>query len=157
MRRRAALGCSLILVAACGGSASKPASGPCGPCQSTGGAGLERVALPRSPKLTHLAQERVELARKRLAQLRASFEHGKTSLDELFAALRDVAFAARDSGFRGEALRSVLTDYRDAVLALRDLTRERMAKGAVGEDAMNRVEALVAEAEYWLGEAEERL
>ena len=68
-----------------------------------------------------------------------------------------MAFAARDSGFRGEALRSVLTDYRDAVLALRDLTRERMAKGAVGEDAMNRVEALVAEAEYWLGEAEERL
>jgi hypothetical protein len=141
------------LLAACGGSAGSHASGPCGPCDSI--AGVRQI--PRSPKLEQLAQQRVELARKRLVLLRASFEHGTTTLDELFAACRDVAFAARDSGLHGERLRHVLTEYRDAVVALKELTRERLAKGSVGEDAVNRVDSLVAEAEYWLGEASEGL
>jgi hypothetical protein len=109
--------------------------------------------LPRSARVEQLAHERVELARKRLVLMRAAFEHGSATLDELFAALRDVAFAARDSGLHGEGLRGILTDYRDAVLALQTLTRERMAKGSVGPEAMSRVDALVAEAQYWLAEA----
>ncbi len=140
------------LLAACGGA---PTPGPCGPCASGASAGLEHVAAPRSAKVEQLAKRRVEQLRELLAQLRTSFEHGATGLDELFAALRDVAFAARDSGFHGEELRSILTDYRDAVAALRDLTRERASRGAVGEGAVQRVEVLLAEAEYWLGEATE--
>jgi len=143
----------MALVVACSGA--PPASGPCGNCASSTSAGLAHVALPRSAKLEQLAQRRVDVARKRLVLLRAGFDRGTTSLDELFAGFRDVAFAARDSGFHGEALRHVLTDYRDAVLALKELTRERVAKGALGEDAVARVESLVAEAEFWLGEASE--
>jgi hypothetical protein len=131
---------------ACGGS-SPPA---CGPCQA---AGASSAAPRRSPKLEALANQRVELARKRLVLLRESFEKGSATLDELFAACRDVAFAARDSGLRGVPLRDVLEDYRDAVAALKQLTRERQAKGAVSDEAMSRVEALEAEAEYWLEEA----
>jgi len=145
-------GLALVLVA-CGGGTSAP---PCGPCQagssSGGGAGAGPAPL-RSPKLEALASRRVELARKRLALVRDGFGKGLATLDELFAACRDVAFAARDSGLRGAKLRDVLTDYRDAVVALKDLTRERMAKGSVGEEGMTRVEALEAEAEYWLEEA----
>ena len=145
-------GLALVLLA-CGGGTSAP---PCGPCQagssSGGGAGAGPAPL-RSPKLEALASRRVELARKRLALVRDGFGKGLATLDELFSACRDVAFAARDSGLRGAKLRDVLTDYRDAVVALKDLTRERMAKGAVGEEGMTRVEALEAEAEYWLEEA----
>jgi hypothetical protein len=109
--------------------------------------------MPRPAKIEQLARERVEIARKRLVQLRAAFEHGSATLDDLFDACRDVAFAARDSGLHGETLRRILTEYRDAAVSLRDLTRERLAKGAVNEAAMTRVESLVAEAEYWLAEA----
>jgi hypothetical protein len=140
-----------LLAAACGG-ASAP-SGPCGVCPGgSPGAGL-RAAGTRSEKVEHLALERVELARKRLVQMRASFEHGSASLDELFDACRDVAFAARDSGISGEKLRRILAEYRDAAVALRDLTRERLAKGAVNEVTAGRFDALVAEAEFWLAEA----
>lgn len=136
---------------ACGGASS--ASGPCGPCAASANGGLGSAGTPRPAKIEQLARERVEVARKRLVQLRASFEHGTTTLDELFDACRDVAFAARDSGLHGETLRRILTEYRDAATSLRDLTRERLAKGAVNEAAMTRVESLVAEAEYWLAEA----
>ncbi len=137
---------------ACG---SNNASGPCTPCQASASpsAGLKDVGLPRSAKLDQLAQQRVTLARKRLVLLRASFDRGVTTLDDLIAGSRDVAFAARDSGIHGEALRGVLQEYRDAVVAMKDLTRERAAKGAVGEDAVTRIDALVAEAEYWLEDA----
>jgi hypothetical protein len=111
----------------------------------------------RSAKLEALAARRVELARKHLAELRESFAKGSTTLDELFAASRDVAFAARDSGLHGAPLRDVLKDYRDAVAALKELTKERLAKGAVSEEAMGRVEALEAEAEFWLADASEGL
>ena len=156
MRRPLVVLPALLLAACAGGSTAAP-SGPCGPCQASAAAGLQNVALPQSPKLKELAAKRVDLARKRLVLLRASFDRGATTIDEVFAACRDVAFAARDSGLHGGALRDVLKDYRDAVLALRDLTRERAAKGAVGEDAVSRVEAIVAEAEFWLEEANERL
>lgn len=147
---------SAALLTACGSGSRPPASGPCGPCTS-GSVGTPSVPPPRSAKLEALATRRVELARKRLGQLRESFARGSTTLDELFAASRDVAFAARDSGMQGAALRDVLKDYRDAVTALKELTKERLAKGAVSEEAMSRVEALEAEAEYWLADASEGL
>jgi hypothetical protein len=146
---------SALLLAACGGSPG--ASGPCGPCQSQASAGLQNVAPPRSARLKELAALRVDLARKRLVLLRASFDRNKATIDEVFAACRDVALAARDSGLYGDTLRDVLREYRDAVTALKDLTRERMSKGTVGEDAMARVESLVAEAEFWLEEASQGL
>jgi hypothetical protein len=145
-----ALTLAALLASACGGS--KPAaSEPCGACTSTGGGRPAGMAV--SPKLKALAARRVELARKRLSLLRDGFAHGTATLDEVFAACRDVAFAARDSGMVGPPLRDVLKEYRDAVLALRDLTKQRLAKGTVGDDATARVDALVAEAEYWLEEA----
>jgi hypothetical protein len=147
---------SALLLGACGSSAPA-ATAPCGPCQAPAGAGLQGVALPQPAKLKGLGVKRVELAQKRVVQLRASFNQGRTSIDDLFAACRDVAFAARDSGIHGGALRDILRDYRDGVLALRDLTRERAAKGAVGEEAVSRVEAIVAEAEFWLEEANQGL
>ena len=150
--RRLLVALPALVLLACSHSAD---TGPCGPCHSPETAGLGRVGLPRSGKLEQLAQQRVELARKRLVLLRASFEHGTATLDEVFAACRDVAFAARDSGLHGETLRRILTEYRDAVIALKDLTKERAAKGSVGEEAVSRVDSLVAEAEYWLGEASE--
>lgn len=103
--------------------------------------------------MRELAARRVDLARKRLVLLRGSFDQGKATLDEVFAAFRDFALAARDSGLEGAGLRDVLTEYRDGVTALRDLTRERLSKGAVAEEALLRVESLVAEAELWLEEA----
>jgi hypothetical protein len=139
---------SMLVLAGCGSGTS----GPCGPCQSPASAGMQNVGLPRSAKLKELAAQRVELARKRLVLLRASFDRGKTTLDDVFVAFRDFALAARDSGLDQGALRDVLREYRDAVLALKDVTRERMSKGAIGEEAMIRVESLVAEAEYWLEE-----
>ena len=144
---------STLVLIACRSGASPAASGPCGPCQAQASAGLEGAGLPRSAKLEQLATQRVAIARKRLALLRASFDKGSTTIDELFAGCRDVAFAARDSGMHGEALRRVLTEYRDAVSALKGLMRERVAKGAVSEDTMTRVDSLVAEAEYWLEDA----
>ena len=151
MRRPLFMLCALLLVA-CGGGATPAASGPCGNCQAPASAGMQDVP-PRSAKLKALAGQRVEAARKRVVLLRASFDRGAATIDEVFAACRDVAFAARDSGLHGGALRDVLKEYRDAVIALRDLTRERASKGAVGEDAVSRVNSLVAEAEFWLEEA----
>jgi len=142
---------ALVLVA-CGGG-TPVASGPCGPCQTPATVGLQGITPPQSGKLAELRLKRVELAQKRVVLLRASFDKGKTSIAELFAACRDVAFAARDSGIHGGTLRDILRDYRDGVVALRDLTRERAAKGAVGEDEVSRVEGLLAEAEFWLEEA----
>jgi hypothetical protein len=114
---------------------------------------MQNVALPRPPRLEKLAVQRVDLARKRLVLLRASFDSGKATLDDVFAAFREFALAARDSGLGGGALRDILKEYRDGVVALKDVTRERMSKGAVGEETFVRVESLVAEAEYWLEEA----
>jgi hypothetical protein len=148
---------SAVLLAGCSSGAGPVASGPCGPCQASASAGLQGVGLPRSARLDALAAKRIELARKRLAVLRISFDRGVTTLDELIGASRDVAFAAHDSGLHGQALRDLLTEYRDVVAALRDLTKERVAKGAVGEDAVDRMEGLVVEAEFWLEEAKQRL
>ena len=144
---------ALVVVSALVLSACSKTAGPCGPCQAQASAGIGNAGLPRSAKLEQLATQRVDLARKRLVLLRASFDKGTTTLDAVFAAARDVAFSARDSGLHGEALRGVLKEYRDAVIALKDLTRERLSKGAVGDDDMSRVDALVAEAEFWLEEA----
>jgi hypothetical protein len=141
--RRSLVVLSALLLVACASGSAPATSGPCCPCQASAAAGLQNVALPQSPKVRELGLKRVDLARKRLVLLRVSFDRGATTIDEVFAACRDVAFAARDSGLRGGALR--------------DLTRERAAKGAVGEDAVSRVEAIVAEAEFWLEEANERL
>jgi hypothetical protein len=146
--RRSLVALSFVLASACGGSAS---TSPCAPCTQPSSAPL---GFARSAKVEQLAERRVELARKRLAQLRGSFDRGAASLDQLFAALRDVAFAARDSGVRGAPLRAILTEYRDAVVALQGLTRERVAKGAVGEESLSRVEGLVAEAELWLAQTD---
>ena len=150
--QRTLLSLTALLLAAC---SSGPA-GPCGPCQAQT-SGLKDAELPRSAKLEQLATQRVALARKRLGLLRTSFHRGSTTIEELFAGCRDVAFAARDSGMHGEALRGVLTEYRDAVIALRDLMRERATKGSVSDETMSRVDALVAEAEYWLEEANPRM
>ena len=147
--QRTLVSLTALLLAAC---SSGPA-GPCGPCQAQTSAGLHGAELPRPAKLEQLATQRVALARKRLGLLRTSFDRGSTTIEELFAGCRDVAFAARDSGMHGEALRGVLTEYRDAVIALRDLMRERAAKGTVSDETMSRVDALVAEAEYWLEDA----
>jgi hypothetical protein len=147
---------SALVLSACGG-ASPGASGPCGPCQAPASAGLQNVGLPRSAKLDQLAVKRVELARKRLVVLRASFDRGATTLDELIGACRDVAFAAHDSGLHGETLRDILKEYRDALVALKTLTAERASKGAIGEDAVSRMDSLVAEAEFWLEEANQGL
>jgi hypothetical protein len=144
---------SALLLTACASSATPSPSGPCGPCQASAAAGLQNIAAPGAAKLKELGLKRVELARKRVVLLRASFDRGASTIDELFAACRDVAFAARDSGLHGGALREVLKEYRDGVVALRDLTRERASKGAVGEDAVTRVESIVAEADFWLEEA----
>jgi hypothetical protein len=95
----------------------------------------------------------VDLAKKRLLQLRQGFAKGAVTFDTLFTACRDVAYAARDSGMHGEALRDVLTEYRGAVVALKELTKERYAKGAVDDDAVAKVDALEAEANFWLEEA----
>ena len=97
------------------------------------------------------------MARKRLGTLRASFNQGRTTLDELVGALRDVAFAAHDSGLHGETLRDILKEYRDALVALKDVTAERVSKGAVTEDAVIRMDLLVVEAEFWLEEANQGL
>jgi hypothetical protein len=153
MAKRTLLVVAASLLVACG-SGGSGASAPCGPCQAPASPAMGWTPR-RSAKLERLAQQRVELARKRLVLLRAGFEHGTTGLDALVAACRDVALAARDSGMRGETLRSILREYRDAMIAMRDLTRERESKGAVGEDAMSRVETLLAEAEFWLEEAHE--
>ena len=143
----------VLLLAACGGA---PASGKCGSCGPPGAGGLAGAGPPRTPKLEALASRRVELSRKRLLGLRASFDAGKTTIEELVAGSRDVAFAARDSGMRGQALLRVLTEYRDAVSAVRDLMRERASKGlAVDDDALSRVESQVAEAQFWVEEAKQ--
>lgn len=144
----------VLVASACFAVACSDSSktGACAPCQ--GSAATARLG-PRSAKMDQLAQQRVELARKRLVLMRAGFDKGTVGLDALFAACRDVAFAARDSGMRGEALRKILVEYRDAVVAMKDLTRDRVAKGAVGEEALTRVESLLAEAEFWLQEANE--
>jgi hypothetical protein len=154
--RRSPLLVTALLVSACGG-ASPGTSAPCGPCQAQASAGLQNVGLPRSAKLDQLAARRVEMARKRLGTLRASFDQGRTTLDELVGALRDVAFAAHDSGLHGETLRDILKEYRDALVALKDVTAERVSKGAVTEDAVIRMDLLVVEAEFWLEEANQGL
>lgn len=118
---------------------------------------MQGAGLPRSEKLEALARQRVDLARKRLVVLRGAFDRGAVTIDELFDAFRDVALAARDSGLHGPSLRDVLKEYRDGMVSLKALTSERAAKGAVGPEAMSRVESLVAEAEFWLEEANEGL
>lgn len=103
-----------------------------------------------------LGQRRVDAARKRIAILQRLYEKGMISSKDVFDAYRDIALAARDSGLRGEALLHPLTEYRDAIVQLRDLMKSRVATGAENEDATNRAEVQLAEAEYWLAEAKAR-
>jgi hypothetical protein len=141
------------LLLACSSATGSGTGDPCTPCKAPASAAMGISGPPRSAKVEQLARQRVDLARKRLVLLRAGFEHGKTGLEALLVGARDVAFAARDSGLRGEELRSILTEYRDAVVAMKGVTRERVSKGTADEEALNRVESLVAEAEFWLAEA----
>jgi hypothetical protein len=130
------------------------AASPC-PCPTLSVPGSEHAGAPRSSKLDDLARQRVELARKRLAMLRTLFDRGTITFDVLFTGFRDVAFAARDSGLHGETLRHILTDYRDGLLALQTMIHQRAESELTSPDQALRIDALVAEAEYWLAEANE--
>jgi hypothetical protein len=94
----------------------------------------------------------MDLTRKRLDVLGAQYQSGLVSMSELLAAYRDVAFAARDSGLRGEELRRALEDYRDGAARSRDLARSRVSAGQETADAVMHAEASLAEAEFWLAE-----
>jgi hypothetical protein len=148
---------SMLLTACAGTGAATPVSAPVGaPVAAPGSSPAPATAAARSKELEKLAEARVELAKKRIALLQAKFEHGAASLSELLEARRDVAFAARDSGMRGEALMRVLADYRDAMRSLIELTKTRHAQGAVDEASVQAAEAALAEADFWLAEASER-
>lgn len=119
-------------------------------------AGATAPLAPRSPQLEALGQQRVDLARKRIDALSAQYQRGMGSMRDVLAAYRDMAFAARDSGLRGDALRRPLEEYRDATIRLRDLARDRATMGSVPEVDVYAAEASIAEAEYWLVEAKAR-
>ena len=149
---RALLVIASLWIAAC--SAPSPAvSSPCVPCQQAAPAATTHSAEPRPAKLDALAQQRVELARKRVQLLRAEYAHGSRPLSEVLAAYREIAFAARDSGLRGEALRRPLQEYRDSLDQQRELTKLRLAKGAATDADMVQLDYAIAESDYWLAEA----
>ena len=110
---------------------------------------------PRAPRLEQLATERVALAKKRIPTLRLSYKLGQTSLSELTAAYREIAFAARDSGLRGEPLRQALDEYRKILAQLSETTHKEHDQGRVGPLEVEAVDARTAEADYWAAEAEE--
>jgi hypothetical protein len=151
MRVAILLPCALL--AACA-----PAPAPCTPCQPPSSQAPTPVAqtasaAPRPPQLDELGERRVDLSRKRVAVLALMYDKGAVGLTDLLAAYRDVAFAARDSGLRGDVLRKALQDYRDAMVALREHTHVLYKAGAVNDADVDHVDAAVAEAEYWLAEA----
>jgi hypothetical protein len=147
----------LVSVTACGGAAPpvERVSLPAPTCNCP----VAPVSAPvaaRSPELDELAQRRLDAARKRIPVLHRLYERGLVSATEMYVGYRDIAVAARESGLRGEALRSILTEYRDKMAELRDHERTRFAAGAESEDGPNHAEVLLAEAEYWLAEAKTR-
>jgi hypothetical protein len=150
MRLFVTLGCGALLVA-CAAPGHDTAA-PCTPCAPP--APVVSLSAPRrSPELDQLGQRRVDLARKRIELLRLMYERGGLSLGDLTSAYHDVAFAARDSGLRGDALRKPLEDYRDAMRNLAELTDARFKQGAVNQADVASVQSHVAEAEFWLAEA----
>jgi hypothetical protein len=151
MRLPATLGLVSLLVA-CAPPANQAAA-PCVPCAQPAQAVAPPAVPPRSPELEALGQRRVELARKRVELVRVMHERGATTLADLASAYRDVAFAARDSGLRGDALQKPLEEYRDAMRRVEELTVNRYKQGAVNEGDVILVQGHVAEAEFWVAEA----
>lgn len=107
----------------------------------------------RTAKLDELARQRVALARRRVVELTVRARTGLASRDELFAAYRQVAFAARDSALRDETVRKTLLEYRDqAKQVLEDERALVAAPTSKGQFSVDEAEAALAEAEYWLAE-----
>jgi hypothetical protein len=148
-----------FVITACGGAPPPPEHAVTLPAPTCNCPVVTPASLPaaRPPELDALGQQRVELARKRTPIVQREYERGMKSASELIAAYRDVAVAARESGLRGEALRSALTEYRDALARMRDHVKTRVAAGAESEEALMHVEIELAEAEFWLVEAKARL
>jgi hypothetical protein len=142
------------VLSACAGPTNAN-SGPCTPCPQVAATGAAPLQ-PRSAKLDQLGQERVDVAKARIPVLRLYFVRGAISPAEFLAAFRGVAFAARESGLRGEALRSALTEYRDHAKEALESQRQRVATGAQTGDSLNQMKEGVLEAEYWLAEASQR-
>jgi hypothetical protein len=126
----------------------------CAPPPAPAGSPANAPAVARPSRLDALGERRVDLARQRTANLRLQFEAGKLTLVELVAAYREVAFAARDSGLRGEPLRRALVEYRGLLDQLRDAQRElTRARGWTDPRSVDALEYASAEADYWLAEA----
>ena len=86
--------------------------------------------------------------------MQGRYDRGSAGLDELLAAYRDVAVAARDSGLRGERRRRELVAYRDAMVKMRQLAQIQLDKfGTTSANAAG-AEGHLAEAEYWLAEVD---
>ena len=73
---------------------------------------------------------------------------------ELMVAYRDVAFAARDSGLRGETLRQAIQEYAKAAAAYQQTVHEHATQGKVSVAEVAAADATMAEASYWLEEAQ---
>jgi len=142
-----------LLLAACGATAH-PASlpPPCVPCPPSATPNATAAPEARSPLLDDLAHRRVALARKRVKELKFLYDRGQCSNTELLAAYREVAFAARDSGLRGDEALRALEVYRDAAVSMRDRARAGYP-GQVSDADVDRAEAALLEAEYWLQES----
>jgi len=142
------------VLAACA-SPSQTAVTPCTPCQQTAPVAAPSAAQPaRSAKLDALGQKRVELLTRALAMTELLHETGRTGLEEVMRARRDVAVAARE-GLRDENRRHALVTYHDVMVKEVDAMKERYETGKVNEGDLRRAEAALAEAEYWLAEATE--
>jgi outer membrane protein TolC len=142
------------LVFACSAPAQS-APTPCTPCQQpTLQAAPSSAATARSEELDALAERRVELLSKSLATTEAQYRAGAASMETLMQAERDIALAARD-GLRGEKRRHELERYRAAMNTASGAMKQRYDSAKVTEAELHRVEAALAEAEYWLLEATE--
>ena len=152
--RTIALG-SLLFLGACGGRA-EVAPAPMTPCETTAApapAPAARADKPRPPEVDQLAAKRIEALRAWLEVLRYQAEHAALSRVQYLAAKRELAVAARDSGLRGEALRSALEEYVAAAKESAQLLQHgRIFTG----DESKRAEYAIAEAEFWLAEAKAR-
>jgi hypothetical protein len=113
-------------------------------------------AVPRSPELEKLAQARVDAARKPLPVLRVMYNKGQLPLSALLHAIREVAFAARDSALQGESLLKPLAEYRDTMKTTLEMVQKRYESGMVNASDVDLARYALAEAEYWLAEAKEK-
>ncbi len=110
----------------------------------------------RSAKLEELAERRVELAREYVRSLHVMYRQGLATPAELLLAYREVAVAARDSGLVGEKLRRELAVYRDEMVELERMIEGRAQVGGAGPQEVEHAREALAEADYWLEEANER-